>query len=89
MEGINNKKRFTIRFVSNNNQELSFGDHNENSNDRAELTPLEGDRKILHIHDKKNNFIGMIVLPEDTLICNGWYPEERDEFVPVKDFKWK
>lgn len=89
MEGVNGKKRFTIRFVSNNNQELSFGDHNPNSNDNADILQNGLGEWFLYINDNEGNIRGFYPLPYDTLVCNGWYSHERDEFVPVKDFVWK
>ena len=87
MEGINGKKRFTLRFVSNNNQELSFGDHNPNSNDDAYICRIrETGNYVLKITQCDGKPMGSIILPDDTLICNGWYPEERDDFVSLKDF---
>lgn len=90
MEGLNGKKRFTIRFVSNNNQELSFGDHNPSSNDNATIGQNAGTGIcFLEFLNNEGLRIGFLPLPDDTLVCNGWYEKERDEFVPVKDFVWK
>ena len=90
MEGVLNKKRFTVKFVSNNSQEISFGDCNTNSNDNATISQ-NGATGIYFLEFLNNEGlrVGFWPLPDDTLVCNGWYPQERDEFVPVKDFVWK
>lgn len=86
--GVDGKKRFTIRYPDGTTE--SFGTCDPNDDERMAIEIRDGLPFLVKYErgdlDYSKRSVERTLLPKGTLVANGYYDYEWDEFVSPHDF---